>query len=156
MKVFNLCCAQGHTFEGWFGSEADYLSQTERGLLCCPLCDDKQVTRLPSAPRLNLGAVATEATSPEVAPASQPHQHEQAKALAALQGGLMQAVRAVIANTEDVGPRFPEEARRIHYGEAEARNIRGQASAQERAELAEEGIEVVALPTPKGLTGPTH
>ena len=155
MKVFNLCCAQGHTFEGWFGSENDYQTQTERGLLSCPLCEDKQVHRLPSAPRLNLGAAA----SPNVPSQPQPAPdapHEQAQALAALQGGLMQAVRAVMANTEDVGPRFPEEARRIHYGEAEARNIRGQASAQERAELADEGIEVVALPTLKSLTGPTH
>lgn len=155
MKVFNLCCAHGHAFEGWFGSEADYQSQTERGLLACPLCEDTQVTRLPSAPRLNLGAAAPEATPPVATPTPEP-QHEHARALAELQGGLMQAVRAVIANTEDVGPRFPEEARRIHYGETEARNIRGQASAQERAALAEEGIEVVALPTPKSLTGPTH
>lgn len=155
MKVFNLCCAHGHAFEGWFGSEADYQSQTERGLLTCPLCEDTRVTRLPSAPRLNLGAAAPEASLSVATPTLEP-QHEQARALAALQGGLMQAVRAVIANTEDVGPRFPEEARRIHYGETEARNIRGQASAQERAALAEEGIEVVALPTPKSLTGPTH
>ncbi len=155
MKVFNLCCAQGHAFEGWFGSENDYQTQTERGLLCCPLCEDKQVHRLPSAPRLNLGAVATPNVPSQTQPAADAP-HEQAQALAALQGGLMQAVRAVMANTEDVGPRFPEEARRIHYGEAEARNIRGQASAQERAELADEGIEVLALPTPKSLTGPTH
>lgn len=155
MKVFNLCCAHGHAFEGWFGSEADYQSQTERGLLTCPLCEDTRVTRLPSAPRLNLGAAAPETSLPVATPTPEP-QHEHARALAALQGGLMQAVRAVIANTEDVGPRFPEEARRIHYGETEARNIRGQASAQERAALAEEGIEVVALPTPKSLTGPTH
>lgn len=156
MKVFNLCCAHGHAFEGWFGSEADYQSQTERGLLSCPLCEDTQVTRLPSAPRLNLGAAAgPEVCSPVEAPVPQA-QHDHAKALAALQGGLLQAVKAVMANTEDVGTRFPEEARRIHYGEAAVRNIRGQASAQERAELAEEGIEVVALPTPKSLTGPTH
>ncbi|MDZ7813658.1 MAG: DUF1178 family protein [Ideonella sp.] len=155
MKVFNLCCANGHAFEGWFGSEADYQSQTERGLLTCPLCEDKQVTRLPSAPRLNFGAAAPQGSSALVTPESAP-QHEQAKSLAALQGGLIEAVKAVIANTEDVGARFPEEARRIHYGEVEARNIRGQASAQERAELAEEGIEVLALPTPKSLTGPTH
>lgn len=161
MKVFNLCCARGHCFEGWFASENDYQSQTERGLLSCPLCDDQQVRRLPSAPRLNLGAAQPE-PEPNSTPgramstASVPAADEQAKALAALQGGLMQAVRAVLDSTEDVGPRFPEEARRIHYGEAEARNIRGQASAKERAELADEGIDVVALPSPKGLMGPTH
>lgn len=159
MKVFNLCCALGHTFEGWFASEDDYQAQTERGLLVCPLCEDKHVRRLPSAPRLNLGAAHSEANpgvNPEVSPSGPPAHQPQGKALAELQGSLMQAVRAVIESTEDVGPRFPEEARRIHYGEAEARNIRGQASAKERAELADEGIEVLALPSAKGSLGPTH
>ncbi|TDM06646.1 MAG: DUF1178 domain-containing protein [Ideonella sp. MAG2] len=155
MKVFNLCCAQGHSFEGWFASEDDYQSQTERGLLTCPLCEDKQVRRLPSAPRLNLGATEAPAV-PAAHSADSAPTPEQAKALAALQGGLIQAVREVIAQTEDVGQRFPEEARRIHYGEAEVRSIRGQASPEERAELADEGIEVFTLPAVKGLVGPTH
>ncbi len=68
----------------------------------------------------------------------------------------LQAVQHVLKNTDDVGERFPEEARRMHYGETEHRGIRGQASAQQRAELAEEGIEVMPLPMPAGLNGPRH
>jgi hypothetical protein len=68
----------------------------------------------------------------------------------------MEAVAHVLKHTEDVGERFPEEARRIHYGESEARGIRGQASAEQRAELAEEGIEVMPLPVPEALKGTAH
>ena len=73
-----------------------------------------------------------------------------------MQAMWLQAVQRVLRNTEDVGERFPEEARRIHYGETEHRGIRGQASAQERAELAEEGIEVMPLPIPAALKGTAH
>ena len=75
---------------------------------------------------------------------------------ATLQAMWLQAVAQVMKNTEDVGERFPEEARRMHYGEVTARGIRGQASAQERAELADEGIEVMQLPLPEALKGPAH
>ena len=68
----------------------------------------------------------------------------------------MKAVQQVLQNTEDVGERFPEEARRIHYGETAHRGIRGQASAEDRAALADEGIEVMPLPMPAGLKGPAH
>ena len=75
---------------------------------------------------------------------------------AALQAQWLQAVQQVLRNTEDVGERFPEEARRIHYGESAQRGIRGQASAQERAALADEGIDVMALPVPLALKRPSH
>jgi hypothetical protein len=81
------------------------------------------------------------------APASSPTQ-------AQMQSLFMKAVRHVMANTEDVGTRFPEEVRRIHYGEVEQRGIRGQASADEAVALREEGIEVMALPVPEALKGP--
>jgi len=74
--------------------------------------------------------------------------------VAALEAQYLQVVRQVLANTEDVGARFTEEVRRIHYGETEHRNIRGQADAQQREALREEGIEVVALPIPESLKGP--
>jgi len=73
-----------------------------------------------------------------------------------LQARWLQAVQQVLHHTEDVGERFPEEARRIHYGEVAQRGIRGQASADERAALADEGIEVMALPLPAALKGGTH
>ena len=151
MKVLNLRCADGHLFEGWFASEDDFLDQNGRGLIECPLCADRVITRLPSAPRLNLSG-AREAEAPP-----QPTGPARAEAAAAdLQAKWMEFVRHALAHTEDVGERFPEEARRIHYGEAEARGIRGQATPQERQALNEEGIEVLALPIPAALKGPVQ
>lgn len=151
MKVLNLQCSHGHGFEGWFGSEDDYQSQLERGLVECPLCADKAVTRLPSAPRLNLSGSREEVMVPSsgrpVAPTP-----EQASVEALWLG----AVRHVMANTEDVGERFAEEARRIHYGETEHRGIRGRASTEDAQALRDEGIEVMALPLPTALKGPTQ
>lgn len=173
MKVFNLRCDQGHGFEGWFASEDDYQAQTQGGLLQCPVCNSARVDRLPSAPRLNLGDRRSP-TPPHPAPGSSPSAraggrsepavHEEggsgdvaaakASVVAALEAQYLQIVRQVLANTEDVGTRFTEEVRRIHYGETEHRNIRGQADAQQREALREEGIEVFALPIPESLKGP--
>jgi hypothetical protein len=145
MKVLNLQCSQSHGFEGWFASEDDFQDQLGRGLVECPLCGDVQVTKLPSAPRLNLGA-------PE--PRAAPKQEVLAAPHAQIQAAWVQMVRQVMASTEDVGERFAEEARKIHYGESEERGIRGQASREETQELLEEGIPVLPLPIPKGLKGP--
>ena len=145
MKVLNLRCGQQHAFEGWFASEDDFQDQLGRGLVECPLCGDAQVTKLPSAPRLNLGA-------PE--PKAGPRQEVMAAPNAQLQAAWMQLVKQVMANTEDVGERFADEARKIHYGESEDRGIRGQASNEETQALLEEGISVLPLPIPKGLKGP--
>ena len=142
MKVLNLRCANGHGFEGWFASDEEFMDQNGRGLIDCPMCSDRVVTRVPSAPRLNLSG-AREAT-PAAAPA-QP---------ADLQAAWLNAVRHMVANTEDVGERFADEARRIHYGETEQRGIRGQATPDERQALHDEGIEVVSIPVPAALKGP--
>ncbi|AKJ28443.1 DUF1178 family protein [Caldimonas brevitalea] len=159
MKVWNLQCRHEHGFEGWFASEDDYRSQLERGLLVCPYCGDGEITRMPSAPRLNLShakappaAQACNNTTPP-GPANEmaPQQPPTPQALQAL---FLRAVRHVIANTEDVGERFPEEARRIHHGETEARAIRGHATREETEALIDEGIDVVPLPLPDALKGP--
>jgi hypothetical protein len=147
MKVLNLRCANGHGFEGWFASDDDYMDQNGRGLVECPLCADRVITRMPTAPRLNLSG-AREPAAPPAPPAAAD------EAGAHLQAMWMQAVRHVLATTEDVGPKFAEEARRIHYGETPQRGIRGQASPDERAALQDEGIEVMPLPIPEGLKGP--
>ena len=150
MKVLDLRCSNGHGFEGWFGSEEDFLDQNGRGLVECPLCSDRVVTRMPSAPRLNLsGAREPAAAKPGGPPTGKPTPAD-------LQALWMQAVRHAIENTEDVGERFAEEARRIHYGETETRGIRGLASPEERHALREEGIEVLALPIPPALKGPVQ
>jgi hypothetical protein len=140
MKVLTLRCANGHGFEGWFGSDDDYMDQNGRGLVECPLCSDRVVTRLPSAPRLNLSG-AREQPKPEPQPAD-------------LQAAWLSAARRLMAETEDVGERFADEARRIHYGEVERRGIRGQTTPQEREALRDEGIETFALPLPAALKDP--
>ncbi|MEJ7930963.1 DUF1178 family protein [Ramlibacter sp. AN1015] len=149
MKVLNLQCASQHGFEGWFGSEDDFRSQLERGLLECPMCGDTQIVKLPSAPRLNLGAG-------EPAPASREHPVPAAAAPTAqsLQAAYLKMVRHVLAHTEDVGERFAEEARRIHHGEVQERGIRGQATREQTEALLDEGISVLPLPIPKALKEP--
>ena len=147
MKVLNLQCGHAHAFEGWFASEDDFQDQLVRGLVECPLCGDATITKLPSAPRLNLGAA-------QAAPAAAPKQEVVSSPNPELQAAWMQLVKQVMANTEDVGERFAEEARKIHYGESEERGIRGQASREETQELWEEGIRVLPLPIPKGIKGP--
>ena len=145
MKVLNLRCAHDHRFEGWFASEQDFVAQGEQGLVACPLCDDKTITRLPSAPRLNVSTQRGDAPAP-------PATGEIAQARA--QGRWLRAAREMIARTEDVGDRFPEEARRIHYGEAQERGIRGRATREDADALRDEGIEVVAVALPEPLKNP--
>lgn len=146
MKVLNLRCANGHGFEGWFASEDDFLDQNGRALIECPLCADRVIGRMPSAPRLNLSG-AREQPPPQQTALPQP---------ADMQAAWLAGVRKLMASTEDVGARFAEEARRIHYGEAPQRGIRGQATPEEREALSEEGIDTVSIPVPRALDGPVQ
>ncbi len=147
MKVLNLRCAHHHLFEGWFASETDFQSQFERGLVECPMCADRAITKLPSAPRLNVsGAKRPDAEAPSTAVA-----HASTPEAVTMQSMWMKAVQHVMANTVDVGERFAEEARRIHYGEVEDRAIRGRTTHEDAQALQEEGIDVMMLPVlPKG------
>lgn len=144
MKVLDLQCSNRHGFEGWFGSEDDFQGQLARGLVECPICGDTAVAKMLSAPRLNLGASREESPKQDVVAAPDATQ----------QAHWLKMVRHVMANTEDVGERFPEEARRIHYGEVQERGIRGQATREETEALMEEGIGVLPLPIPKALKEP--
>ncbi|HVZ42914.1 MAG TPA: DUF1178 family protein [Ramlibacter sp.] len=144
MKVLNLRCKHSHSFEGWFASEDDFQGQLARGLVECPMCGDCEIGKLPTAPRLNLGA------RPE------PRQDVAATPDASLEAQWLSVVRQVMDATEDVGERFAEEARAIHYGEAKERGIRGQATQEETRALLEEGIGVLPLPMPKALKGPVQ
>jgi hypothetical protein len=152
MKVLNLQCRHGHAFEGWFASHADYESQRGRGLVACPVCSDAEVAKMPSAPRLNLGHDATATHSVPAAPA--PAQAVAPMTSQHLQAAWMKMVRHVMTHTEDVGTKFAEEARKIHYGETDNRNIRGQASREETEALLDEGIDILPLPVPAGLKEP--
>jgi hypothetical protein len=175
MKVLNLQCGQQHSFEGWFGSENDFQTQLQRGLVECPMCADKAVVKMPSAPRLNFGGHTAPNTSLAPAQASSSAPSGQAAAVSdsqlpatlntgpdqlvqsgpspEQQAAFLNAVRHVLANTEDVGNRFANQARAMHYGDAEPRSIRGQATRREAVELIEEGIDVMALPVPAALKG---
>ncbi|WP_295523365.1 DUF1178 family protein [Limnohabitans sp. Rim8] len=179
MKVLDLQCAQGHSFEGWFGSQDDYDSQRARGLVTCPVCQDSDILKKLSAPRLNLGhGVAPDAAQapvaprdasngaanwPAAAPSPEPslpaHSADPAMntdTLQQMQAAMMKMVRHVLANTEDVGSQFAQEARKIHYGERQERHIRGQATREETEALIDEGIDVMPLPVPENLKGPLH
>jgi hypothetical protein len=148
MKVLDLQCAHEHAFEGWFASEEDFQGQLARGLVECPVCGDKAIAKKLSAPRLNLGA------GREAAPREEKRDVISAGGNTELQAAWLKMVRHVLDNTEDVGERFAEEARRMHYGEGEERAIRGQASREETQALLEEGISILPLPIPKALKGP--
>jgi len=146
MKVLDLKCEQQHVFEGWFGSEADFLDQTAHGLVECPVCGNASITKSLSAPRLNLTSASSGLSSTQEVVAS-------AEIEPALQAVWMALAKRILANTVDVGSNFAEEARKIHYGEVKARGIRGQASRAQTDSLLEEGIAVMPLPLPEALKG---
>ena len=144
MIVFDLLCGEGHRFEGWFGSAADFESQRDRHLLSCPTCGSAKVAKVPSATRANLGAPAPKAPS---APAKTPEM-EGKDPFAVAQMLYSRMLDELFTKSEDVGKNFPTEARKIFYNEAPARPIRGQATNEEHQELVDEGIPVARLPVP--------
>ncbi|MFC4275015.1 DUF1178 family protein [Achromobacter aloeverae] len=149
MKVFDLQCEEhGHIFEGWFASHDDYDSQQARGLVSCPVCGGSKVVKRLSAPRLNVGHFREPAASPAAGAlaATVAEPSGEAMQMARLQAEIFKQVREMVRRADNVGARFAEEARRIHYGDAEDRAIRGTSTPEERAELAEEGIDVLGLP----------
>ena len=144
MIVFDLLCDGGHRFEGWFGSAEDYAKQKQGNMLSCPVCGVARVERVPSAARLNFGAVEPAPRKPDTSAV----QMEGKDAFAIAQMLYSRMLDELLEKTEDVGNRFPAEARRIHYQEAPARGIRGKATQQEHEELLDEGIQVARFPIP--------
>lgn len=136
MIIFDLICNFGHAFEGWFQSQEVFEKQISQEMISCPHCGSLDIQRVPSAVHLakNLRARSVEKMNV---------QSEENMAL------LGRIVSSIMANTEDVGRSFAEEARRIHYLEAAERPIRGEASFEEYESLKDEGIDVVMLPIPK-------
>jgi len=143
LKVFDLQCEQNHVFEGWFGSADNYESQQARGLLSCPVCNSHQVSKKLSAPRLNVSHIKAQA---QAAQPSAAKTAPDAGRVAQMQAEALRHIRRMIRNTENVGVRFADEARRMHEGEVEERAIRGTATPQEREELARDGIGVMPIP----------
>ncbi|MDP2134370.1 MAG: DUF1178 family protein [Sulfuritalea sp.] len=137
MIVLNLLCDQGHRFEGWFASGEAFRDQSQRHQLQCPQCQTSGISQLPSAPHVKRGANAAPL-------AEQPATATGTPSMSALHQALVKLAR----QAENVGERFPEEARRIHYDEVPARSIRGIATADETRDLLEEGIVVLPAPVP--------
>jgi hypothetical protein len=132
---YSLSCEKAHEFEGWFSESAEFDRQKMSGFLTCPVCGSGEVSKVLMAP-----SVTT----------ARQREGTQALAVSAAQklamNKLKEAIQEIRASSEDVGERFPDEARKIHYGEAEARGIIGQASPVEVKSLIEEGIEIAPLP----------
>ncbi len=146
MIIFDLRCAQGHGFEGWFASGEEFERQKAADLVHCPLCDSAEIVRRPSAQvRVRKAGAAKSGTPKAAKPDAQPEKPA-SEAAAGLPPDVLAHLREVVRKTEDVGTRFPEEARRMHYDEAPARAIRGQASKEEAEALTDEGIEFTSLP----------
>ncbi|WP_040512899.1 DUF1178 family protein [Limnobacter sp. MED105] len=149
MIIYDLECEYSHRFEGWFRSNEDFDDQREQKLLTCPECGTSAIRKVPS--KINIGGKAhTESKVSEAqgagVPAAPTVQKPNSVDVATAFVMARQAIQALINHSEDVGDRFAEEARKIHYEEAPIRAIRGQASPEEFEELRDEGIEVIALP----------
>jgi hypothetical protein len=144
MIVYDLICTNQHRFEGWFNSADDFTRQREAALIRCPVCDEAGVERRPSAQvRVGRASPSTEKTEK-----SSEAQSEKPAEEVSLGGDteVLKLVRKLVANTENVGRAFAEEARKIHYEEAPKRGIRGQATPDEAADLRDEGIDFMSLP----------
>jgi hypothetical protein len=137
-----MACAKGHEFEGWFKDSAAYDLQEADGTLACPMCGDAHVRKAIMAP-----SVKTSVTKAKGKPTQVPASAAEAGKLRQFVAGYRKFIQE---NADYVGPRFPEEARKIHYGEAEERHIYGESSIAEARELVEEGIEIAPVPPDPG------
>lgn len=154
MILYLLVCAKGHEFESWFRDSAAYDAQAAQGFITCPVCQSTTVSKAVMAP--NVARAGRDRCEPPrgQTPASQVQARQNTPFLDERHAGLRAIIRdlreTLISSTEDVGDKFPEEARRMHDGETEARAIRGRASLEEAKALLDEGIEIAPIP---GLPG---
>ena len=148
MIRYALHCDKGHGFESWFANSAAYDEQAKRSLIACPVCDSTKVEKAIMAPRLSRSEAPDEPAKPAAAPppapsapvaVMSPPERELRKKLKELR-------EHIVKNADYVGPRFSEQARKIHYGETERRSIYGEATPEEAKELDEEGIAFAPLP----------
>jgi len=148
MIRYALACDKGHSFDSWFQDSAAYDKQAKRGLVACPQCGSTKVEKAIMAPRLS--ATAKKRRLPVEAP-SAPAPDNQPVAMISPQeqefrAKLKELREHIVKNADDVGQKFPEEARKMHYGETEHRSIYGVATPDDARELAEEGIEFMPVP----------
>ena len=152
MIRYALRCERGHEFDSWFQSSSAYDSQHKRGLVACPVCDSTKVEKAIMAPRIARKGKSKSAPEPVAAPAEDiastslvmaPQERE-------LLSKLKELRDHVLRNADNVGNKFPDEARKMHYGDIEHRAIYGEATAEEARALIDEGVEVAPLPVLPG------
>ena len=144
MIVFDLRCAEGHRFEGWFASSEDYAAQQDRGLVACPQCGSSDVGKAPMAPAVPAKGNRREEVDPAAPMSNAPIPPEVMQAMRALAAAQAKALE----NSRWVGDGFAEESRAMHYGEKDLEVIHGKATLAEAKALLDEGIAVAPLPFP--------
>ena len=156
MIKYSLVCKAGHDFESWFSDSSGFETQSKRGFVACPICQSTEVTKAIMSPRLGRGKDSADAAPPmqgTAPPAGVPGPAESQKMVllderaAALRTMIKELHEKIAATSDNVGSRFPEEARRMHEGDAPERSIYGEATADEARALIEDGIPVMAIPT---------
>ena len=152
MIRYALHCERGHEFDSWFQSSGAYDSQRKRGLIACPVCDSTKIDKAIMAPRITRKGKSSPA--PQPAPVSEAASPPSSLVMAPQERELVSKLRElrdhVLKNADNVGAKFPEEARKMHYGDIEHRAIYGEATAEEARSLIDEGVEVAALPVLPG------
>ena len=154
MILYRLRCSKGHEFESWFKDSKTYERQEKKSLIGCAVCGDSKVARAVMSPRIGKAGKAMVEAEPPTAPAPAPAPTPQQQQMAALAKHMPKEMRETLLklreqvekNCEHVGPKFAEEARKIHYGESDKRGIYGEASPEQAEALADEGIEVARIP----------
>ena len=141
MKVYNLSCQYGHSFEGWFRSNDEFLVQSKKGILSCPVCDDNVVTRLPSAAHIQ-----AQKTSASFSSKASSNAGRNGVLQSEVNRKLLEVAKHILENAENVGSQFAKEARKIHRKEAEERSIYGTVTTEESKELRDEGLEIFSIP----------
>lgn len=151
MIIFDLSCELSHRFEGWFRSAEDFQQQLDRHLICCPQCGSNEIRRIPSAVAIGSqrGNMEEAAQTAKTSPPPTPKTNSPPVSPTQLLAAYRQVVQTLLSQSQDVGQQFAEEARKIHYEEAEARPIHGQATPDECEALRDEGIEILQLPIPR-------
>ncbi len=141
MIVFDVTCARDHSFEGWYKDAATFDRLVSEGAVACPVCGDTDLKKSLSAPRLGGMRKGRDEAPP-------PRADREAVTMKEVMTGVRELKRHVEENSDYVGDRFPEEARKIHYGETEPQSIHGEATPEEAAELREEGVDFHRIPWP--------
>jgi hypothetical protein len=142
--AYRLACAKGHEFEGWFGSSAAFDAQEAQRALACPMCGDAHISKAIMSPSVMTSVTKAKGKTEVAAP---PPNGPDLQKLRQFMAGYRKFIEE---NADYVGPKFPEEARKIHYGETEERHIYGESTVREARELIEEGIEVAPMPPDPG------